>query len=209
MKSREERQMRTHVVREKGRMQLRAAVFVLITVALTIPQFAWADHMSGAPDWQASAESRGEYPRWRAWQSAPADDTDAGLAGVFARSFAGVLAREADEAAAGPDLEIAEVVAGSFAGIMAREADEDRTAVRSVGLLARSLSSSANAAAASAARWTAMGSYYAERAAAASLGRWVALGDFYSGGDGAFIAANPEAGVFERFIAGTGCSIGC
>ena len=186
----------------KNRVQV--AALVLFVVALVIPQLAWADHASDHPYSQfddPALVSAGDvyatlvekYKSGELVYNAPGRRDD--------RSFSiPPSASWTIRAEANPGMDVAQWYTPARASLAV---NPELMAFRRYAA-----SQQAEAAAASSARWVALGNYYmekSERAAAASSARWIGLGDYYADGNEVFLAANPEIMTVRRFVQ-DGCS---
>lgn len=148
---------------KKNRVLARAAVLSLLVVALVIPQLTWADHASDHPYGQFDDPSN----------SSPGE----AYAALVEKYEAGDLVFHTP----------------------GRRDDRSFSSAPS----ARSATLAANPEIAVYQRYAAA---RLEVAAAASSARWVALGEYYADGGAAFLAANPEIAMHRRYVAQQDCS---
>jgi hypothetical protein len=203
----------------KNRVQ--AAALVLFVVALVIPQLAWADHASDHPysqfdDPSLVSTSEGyaalaeKYKTGELVYNAPGRRDDRSFSISPSKAYyalvekykTGELVYNAPGRRDGRSFATSDNLGPTDAAFLA--ANPEIMAFRRYGALQQGVT-----AAASSARWVALGNYYmekSERAAAADSARWVALGSVYTSGNAAFLSENPEIMAFRRFVGQQDCS---
>jgi hypothetical protein len=210
------------------------AALVLLVMALVIPQFTWADHASDHPDSQfdnLASISPSEayvalvenYAMGNLVYNAPGRRGDSP-----STAFAGPAQIGVTFVSANPEI----MTVQRYAAGVAQETGADLLATNPEIAAYRRYAVSRQdvAAAASSARWVALGAYYTARgaafqatnpeiaayrrfavsppdvAAAASSARWAALGAYYTARGSTFLATNPEIAAYRQYVSRQECS---